>query len=75
MAHLCFEARLVRSSAAARRRSWMKPEASSVSSVSGTTSSAEKQAARPMLSVPWPVKYQWWPVPTIPPVRKRMASR
>ena len=44
----------------------MKSQASSVSSVSGTTSSAEKQAARPMLSVPWPVKYQWWPVPTMP---------
>ncbi len=36
---------------------------------------AEKHAARPMFSVPCPVKYQWWPVPMIPAARKRMASR
>ncbi len=68
MAHFWPAAR----SRAARRRtasscSLMKSQASSVSSVSGTTSRAEKQAASPMLSVPWPVKYQWWPVPTMPP--------
>ena len=50
-------------------RSLMKSQASRVKSVRGTTSSAEKHDAKPMLSVPWPVKYQWWPVPMIPPVR------
>ena len=55
--------------------SLMKSQASRVRSVRGTTSRAEKHAARPMLSVPWPVKYQWWPVPMIPPLRYRMASR
>ena len=30
---------------------------------------AEKHAARPMLSTPCPVKYQWWPVPMTPAPR------
>ena len=55
--------------------SLMKSQASRVRRVSGTTSMAENSAERAMVMFDWPVQYQWWPVPTMPLPRKRMASR
>ena len=52
-----------------------KSHASSVSKVSGTTSSTETMADIAMLTVVCPVKYQWWPVPIRPPRKYRMPSR
>lgn len=46
-----------------------KSHASSVRTVDGTTSRAEKTAERTILSSVWPVKYQWCPVPTMPPAK------
>ena len=75
MAHIWPPAKLLAAVVARAVLDLTKSQASRVSSVRGTTSMAEKAEARPMLSVPWPVKYQWWPVPMIPPPRYRMASR